>query len=75
VEHFLLKFVRLGTLVVWGLILVGIAHQVSAHAGPDSSFLARHLFVLAMISWIAGLVLSVRLQMRRHGERKRSFFG
>jgi membrane protein DedA with SNARE-associated domain len=65
IQEYLVDFLRPATFVVWGLILLAIAWSVSSHAAPDGSFFVRHLFALMLVSWLAGVVLVVRVTMRR----------
>ena len=64
-QEYLVRFLRPFTFVVWGLILLLIAWMVAHGASPQSSFLVRHLFALTLVSWAAGLVLLVRVTLRR----------
>lgn len=76
-EQMLTRFLKPGTFMFWGLSLVFSAYFAADRATASSSFLIRHLFALALISWLAGIVLVFRLHVRRHGgrDRRRTMFG
>ena len=70
-----LRFFRPVTFVVWGfiLLLVSSLWSASANVDPSSSFFGRHVFVFTLVSWIAGLVLLVRLALRRRRNERTMF--
>jgi hypothetical protein len=63
--HGILGALRPLTFAFWGFVLVAIAYGAWADATPDSSLLARFAFPGLVVSWVSGLVLIVRLWLRR----------
>jgi hypothetical protein len=74
-EQLLLKFLRPGSTVGWGLTILFSAFEIASSAEPTSPFYERHAFALAFASWACAVVLALRVHFRRHGAPRRSFFG
>ena len=60
------RFLRIGTTMFWGALLLIPAWAVSSKADPDSPFYERHLFGLALLSLASAITLAVRVHLRRH---------
>jgi hypothetical protein len=74
-EQVLIKFLRPGATIVWGLTILFSAFEIASAAKPEDPFYERHLFALTFASWICAVLLAVRIHVRRHGGSRRSFFG
>lgn len=61
----ILRALRPVTFVFWGFVLVAIAYSAFVDATAESSLLARFAFPCLLVSWSAGLILIVRLALRR----------
>ncbi len=61
----ILRALRPVTFVFWGFLLVAFSYAAFTDATEESSLLARFAFPCLLVSWLAGLVLIVRLHLRR----------
>ena len=75
IQEYLLKFLRPFTFIVWGFILLMVSWYVAESATrAGGSFFLRHAFAFTLVSWVAGLLLLVRLTLRRR-RRDPGLFG
>jgi hypothetical protein len=70
----LMRLLKPATFVFWGLTLLTSAFMASEQALSTDSFVLRHLFALTLVSWCSGIVLVVRVVLRR-GRHERGMFG
>jgi len=60
----LLRLLKPGTFMLWGLSLVGGSYYAWDNSTPASSLLARVAFPAMLVSWAAGMILIIRVRSR-----------
>lgn len=64
----ILERLRPLTFVFWGLVLVAVAYGFSTSRSDvpeESSWLATAAFPVLLVSWISGIILMIRVHLRR----------
>jgi hypothetical protein len=60
----LLRFLKPGPFMMWGFSLVFSPFVVLTSSTPESSLLERTAFPAMVVSWVAGIILMIRVRSR-----------